>query len=270
MPDSPAGDPHARPEDRPMLLRAVRLLAGLASVVTIALAAATLLVWFGRGLDSIPVSFGRTVLGGVGLVLSSLCFSIVGSLLAIRVPRNPIGWLFIVVGLSLATMLPVNLLVASTTEALRPAAPTVVYLAWARTTFGTPTALTVSLVTCFVFPSGRPLSRGWWPGIAAGNRGRCAAGARDGRQPGGSGLLPIDSEPVRGAGRLGAARAGDRGAGCRRADGLARRRVRVTDGPLSRRQRPRANATAVGNPCSGVHHRGAHPVRAVPLRAARR
>jgi hypothetical protein len=144
-----------------------RMLAAGGAVATITLVATTVLVWVGRGFETLPVSFARTAMGVIGLVVSSSCFGVLGALLAARVPRNPIGWLFLATGFVLATMLPVNLLVAATSEAFRPADPLLVLIAWARTTFATPLVLTLLIVSGYLFPTGRPLSLAWWGAIVA-------------------------------------------------------------------------------------------------------
>jgi hypothetical protein len=151
---------------RPSTRLAARAIAAAAALATVGLVAGTILIWLGRGIETLPVSYGRTWAGAVGLVVSSLCYVFLGALLATRIPGNPIGWLFLLTGFVLGTMLPVNLLVAGTMERLRPAEPLLVLIAWARTTFATPTVLTVLIVAGFLFPTGRPVSTRWWAAIA--------------------------------------------------------------------------------------------------------
>jgi len=62
-------------------------------------------------------------------------------------------------------MLPVNLIVAAAHQALRPAPPEVVTVAWLRNTFGTPVVITVLVLAGALFPTGRPIGRAWWAGI---------------------------------------------------------------------------------------------------------
>ena len=147
---------------------AAALIGGLV-VATVTL---SLLVWIGRGMASMPVSFGSTPVGVLGLVLSPICYAAVGGTLAARLPANPIGWLLLLIGVALGGMLPVNLLVAVAHESLRPASSFVVWIAWARTTFGTPVVLATVVVVLQIFPDGRPLVGRWrlgfWAAIAAG------------------------------------------------------------------------------------------------------
>ena len=91
-----------------------------------------------------PVSFGRTPLGVLGLVLSPIFYAAIGGILASRQPNNIIGWLLLAIGVALGTMLPVNLLVTAAHESLQPAGDAVVWAAWVRTVFGTPVVLTAA------------------------------------------------------------------------------------------------------------------------------
>jgi hypothetical protein len=93
-------------------------------------------------------------------------------LLATRVSGNPIGWLFLVAGAAVSSMLPVNLAVAGALEALRPASAAVVVAAWGRTVFSVPVMLSVLITAALIFPHGRPLPGLWrlgpWTALAAG------------------------------------------------------------------------------------------------------
>jgi hypothetical protein len=127
-----------------------------------------LLLWAGRDFGPLPVSFGRSLTGVIGLVVSALTYTTLGALLAARIPRNPLGWLVLGCGVLLSSMLPINLVVAMAHEALRPPAPIVVTLAWLRTVFATPGVALLLIVAMYLFPTGRPLNRAWWlPVIAA-------------------------------------------------------------------------------------------------------
>ena len=138
--------------------------AGTAAAV-VATVILSLLIWIARGMADMPVSYGRTPIGVLGLVLSPICYAAVGGILGARLPRNPIGWLFLLMSVSLGIMLPVNLLVTSAHDSLHPAAATVVWLAWLRTTFGTPVVLSVAVVAVQLFPNGRTLPGRWAAGV---------------------------------------------------------------------------------------------------------
>jgi hypothetical protein len=140
-------------------------LAWTVAVLAIAMVGIALILWAARGFGALPVSFGRTAFGVIGLVVAPLTYTTFGALLAARIPRNPVGWLLLACGFLLATMLPVNLLVAIAHESLRPPEPGLVAVAWLRNTFATPGVLTLLIVAVFVFPEGRPINARWSIGI---------------------------------------------------------------------------------------------------------
>jgi hypothetical protein len=141
--------------------RLAALVAAVIAGATVAGVVVSLLVWIAKGMADMPVSFGRTPVGVLGLVLSPIFYAAVGGILAARLPRNPIGWLFLLMGAALGMMLPVNLVVATAHESLHSAAPSVVWVAWVRTAFGTPVVLGAAVVAVQLFPHGAPLPGRW-------------------------------------------------------------------------------------------------------------
>ena len=154
------------------LARAPSVTAGLIGALTVAAVVISLLVWIARGMADMPVSFGRTPLGVLGLVLSPIFYAAVGGILASRQPKNIIGWLLLAIGVALGMMLPVNLLVAAAHESLQPASDAVMWVAWVRTVFGTPVVLTAAVIAVQLFPDGAPFAPRWragiWLGLLAG------------------------------------------------------------------------------------------------------
>jgi hypothetical protein len=142
-----------------------RIAATTIAIATVAVVLISLLVWLAGGLQPLPVSFGRSVIGIGGLVVAPISYAAMGSILAGRLPRNPIGWLFLLAGIALGTMLPVNLLVGVAHQALRPASADVVTVAWLRNTFATPVVVTTLVLAVALFPTGRPVTGRWWLGI---------------------------------------------------------------------------------------------------------
>jgi hypothetical protein len=120
-----------------------------------------MLLWVAGGARPLPVTYGRSAVGVIGVIASPLAYAAVGGILAARLPRNPIGWLFLVAAAAIGTMLPVNLLVASTLESLRPASPEVVTMAWVRSVFAIPVMLTALVVAAAIFPNGHALPGRW-------------------------------------------------------------------------------------------------------------
>lgn len=144
--------------------RARRLRHAVAGGLAMAIVAVTLLallLWVADGMRPMPVTYGSSALGVVGLIFAPICYAAVGWLLATRVSGNPIGWLFLVAGAAVSSMLPVNLAVAGALEALRPAAAGVIVAAWGRTVFSVPVMLSVLITAALIFPNGRPLPGLW-------------------------------------------------------------------------------------------------------------
>lgn len=148
------------------------VLAAFLGGLVVTVVVVSLLVWIARGMVNMPVSFGSTPIGVLGLVLSPICYASVGGILAARLPANPIGWLLLAVGVALGSMLPVNLLVTAAHDSLQPASTVVVWAAWARTTFGTPVVLALAVLMVHIFPDGHALPGWWrlgaWTAVAAG------------------------------------------------------------------------------------------------------
>jgi hypothetical protein len=118
-------------------------------------------------MNPLPVTYGRSPLGVVGVVVAPLVYASIGAVLASRLPRNPIGWLFLIAALAIGTMLPVNLVVASALESLRPASDAVTAVAWSRAVFAVPVILSALVTAALLFPNGRPLPGRWrWATVA--------------------------------------------------------------------------------------------------------
>lgn len=137
------------------------LVAAAVSLAIVGVVVVSFMLWIGRNMAPMPVPFGRTPAGVLGLVISPISYAAVGGIMAAKLPRNPIGWLFLAAGVALGMMLPVNLLVASAHESFRPASDLVVAAGWLRTSFATPTVLTSLVLAAYLFPNGTPLPGKW-------------------------------------------------------------------------------------------------------------
>jgi len=144
-----------------VLRRASSRFAVAIAVAVILVALFSFVIWVAGGLRTMPVAFGRTPVGVFGLVLSPICYAAVGGVLAAVVPRNPVGWILLAGSIALGSILPVNLLVASVHEALRPPSTLVVWLAWARTAFASPVLVPLLVIAALLFPDGRSVGPRW-------------------------------------------------------------------------------------------------------------
>jgi hypothetical protein len=148
------------------LLRIRRL--SLSALVALGLLVATdllvifdIVLWAGQRFRPPPVSF----IGGQGIFVGEMFFAVaygvMGWVIATRVSRNPLGWLFMVMGLGMAAQMAVTFLVQQSHQAFRPIDPLLLSGAWAASSVHLP-----SLVACFAFvfswfPDGHSLSRRW-------------------------------------------------------------------------------------------------------------
>ncbi|HEY7600166.1 MAG TPA: hypothetical protein VH741_09585, partial [Candidatus Limnocylindrales bacterium] len=84
-----------------------------------------------------------------------------GWLLASRLPRNVLGWIFLLIGLGMVAQMAVTFTVQQGHQIFRPLSPLVLAAAWLVSSLHLP-SLIVSYVAIFLlFPDGRALSRRW-------------------------------------------------------------------------------------------------------------
>jgi hypothetical protein len=130
--------------------------------VAVALASAGLLL-VGAGHHTPADSFGLSGLGGASFVAASLAFTTVGALISVRVAGNPIGWIFCLIGMTLAVG---TLLYQYADAALfisdRPGG----VMAACLQNFGLPPCFGLLGVAVLVFPDGHLPSRRWRPVLA--------------------------------------------------------------------------------------------------------
>ena len=118
-------------------------------------------LWASQGFPHLPSSFSHGPLSVLPGALAAGCYVAVGWLLAARLPRSPIGWLLLVAGLGVATIVPVSMLVAQAQQAFRPAPPTTLISAWLLSSFGFPLSGALILIAGLLFPDGRLISPRW-------------------------------------------------------------------------------------------------------------
>lgn len=98
----------------------------------------------------------------VGLLTSFSSFPVIGALVASRHPRNPLGWIFIAVGVTIG-MLVTAMEYAYLGLVLEPEAgwPGATLAAWLEQWLWYPANMAIPSVTLLLFPTGRPPSRRW-------------------------------------------------------------------------------------------------------------
>ena len=101
--------PEDEAADPTLLDRRLRMLGMVLWLASLTVIAATLLIWAGRGFPRAPISFARGPLGTSAIALTGVVYSTVAVFLTNRLSRNPIGWIFLVIGMAMAAIMPVNL-----------------------------------------------------------------------------------------------------------------------------------------------------------------
>jgi hypothetical protein len=134
-----------------------------AASVVVALATLVLLV-LGASESTPADSFGLSGYGGLSFVIASLAFATVGAMVAMRVPANPIGWIFCLIGCVLGAG-DFFFQYADQTLYISPGGlPGGTLVAWLQN-LGLPPAFGLLGVAVLLFPDGRLPSRRWRPAL---------------------------------------------------------------------------------------------------------
>jgi hypothetical protein len=126
----------------------------------------SLLFWFMDGRKPLPISFAHGMLGVASVATCAVVFTSLGAILGSRLPRNPIGWLLLMIGMLFALLTPANLLIQGAFEVARPFPQPTLVVAWLMSSAMTPVIAGSILTVCLVFPDGRLLPGRWWIGAA--------------------------------------------------------------------------------------------------------
>jgi hypothetical protein len=101
-------------------------------------------------------------LQGLTFVLAFSAYAMVGAVVASRRPRNPIGWVFLSVGVLTAIGSVGETYAEAAFSRPGPLSPAALLAAWTQTWFWYPLLVTATFVPLLLFPSGLP-SRRWRP-----------------------------------------------------------------------------------------------------------
>jgi hypothetical protein len=101
-------------------------------------------------------------------LLSSLVFPVIGAVIATRRPGNPIGWIFVAVGVSFAAATVSSEYASYALTIRRGAVPFGGFAAWVSTWVWPPGIVLTLTFLLLLFPTGALPSRRWrpvaWPG----------------------------------------------------------------------------------------------------------
>ena len=121
------------------------------------------LLALGAGESTPGDSFGLGGYGGLSFVLASLAFGTVGALVAARVPENPIGWVFCLMGLTLGIG-DLAYQYADYALFVSSSLPGGEVAAWLQN-LGLPPSFGLLAIALLLFPDGRLPSRRWRPAL---------------------------------------------------------------------------------------------------------
>jgi hypothetical protein len=139
----------------PWLVATALLVASVTSVF------AGIVLWAGQRFQTPPVSFIDSQLVFVAEMFYAVAYAGMGWLLATRLPRNILGWVFQVLGLAMAAQLLVTFYVQEGHEAFRQLSYPLLVAAWIASSAHLPMLAVLTNMVFLRFPTGRPLTPRW-------------------------------------------------------------------------------------------------------------
>ncbi len=138
-----------------------RLVASFLLTLTLLATAVAIAVWAGQRFEPPPVSFIDSQAVFIAEMFFGISYAAMGWLLATRLPRNPLGWIFLILGVTMALQLTVTFLVQEAHQALRPLSDSLLLGAWLGSSVHLPSIMFFLSVIFLRFPTGQPLTPRW-------------------------------------------------------------------------------------------------------------
>ena len=136
-------------------------IASALAVATVVAVIVDIILWAGQRFQPPPISFIRGQSVFVAEMFYAISYSAMGWLLATRLSRNPLGWIFLVLGLSMGLQLSVTFFIQEAHQSLRPLNPILLDLAWLVSSFHLLMIVVLTTVVFLRFPTGKPLTPRW-------------------------------------------------------------------------------------------------------------
>ena len=133
-------------------------LAGFLLVATGLITLVNIAIWAGQDFAPPPVSFIRGQSVFWAEMFYAISYAAMGWLLASRLWRNALGWIFILLGLFMTLQLSVTFLVQ---ESQMQLSYPLLVAAWVSSSFHLPSIVVLTTIVFARFPNGRPLTPRW-------------------------------------------------------------------------------------------------------------
>lgn len=138
-----------------------RILATALLALTVLAVVVDVVIWNGQRFRPPPVSFVRSSAVLLIEMFVAISYAAMGWLLATRVPRNPLGWLFTAIGLGMALQMTSTFLVQQGHQAFRPLNVPELWGGWLSSTLHLPITTMLFVFVFLLFPDGRAISPRW-------------------------------------------------------------------------------------------------------------
>jgi hypothetical protein len=140
-----------------------RALATFLLTFTVLVVVVDIVVWAGIDFRPPHISFIQGSVVFVAEMFYSVSYAAMGWLLASRLPRNLLGWIFLFLGLAMAVQLTITFTIEATGvyQAFRALDTSLLFGAWMASSLHLPTLTLMTTVVFLRFPTGKLLSRRW-------------------------------------------------------------------------------------------------------------
>jgi class 3 adenylate cyclase len=117
--------------------------------------------WATRGFPPQPAGWAQSAMGISAVALIGVIYALVAAALINRLPRHPIGWIFLGISFAMAIVIPINQALEGVLHSMRAVPQPMLLVGWAVGAVQLPGAVVSAILVLLLFPSGRPEYRYW-------------------------------------------------------------------------------------------------------------